>query len=120
MPGGDGGRPGDGGHGDRGEDPAEEVAPPRQGGGPPALQNPGFPGADEADAVGVPSGKSEAEDGVAGDVGVGGLGVALMRGDEQDDREPDADDDGPAASQQAGLIADLGGQAAARRPGSGA
>jgi hypothetical protein len=38
-----------------GEDAPEEVAPVRERGGPPALEDAGFAGRDEADAVGVPS-----------------------------------------------------------------
>ena len=109
-PGGDGGGSGDRSDDDGGEDAAEEVAPPGKRSGPPPLQDAGFSGGDETHAVGVPGGEGESEDGVPGDIGVGGLRVTLMRGDEQDDREPDADGDRPAAGEQAGLVADLGGQ----------
>ena len=99
-PGGDSGGSGERGHDDGGEDAAKEIAPVREGGGPPPLQDAGFAGGDEAHAVGVPGGEGETEDGVAGDVGGGGVRVAVG-GDEQDDGKPDADGDRPATGQQA-------------------
>lgn len=46
----------------------------------------------------------------SGDVGGAGPGVAAVGGDEQDDREANPDGDDLAAGQQAGLVADLGGE----------
>jgi hypothetical protein len=117
----DGGSSGEDGDADGREDAAEEVAPVRERGGPPPFEDAGLASCDETDAVGVPGRHGEAEGGIAGDVGCVGGGLAAVGGDEQDHGEADADGDRAATGQQAGLVADLGGEETprARHPGRG-